>query len=112
MAQKTIVSLVDDLDGGEAEESVAFGLDGATYDIDLSEKNVTILREALAPFIATARRTGGRAGRRAGATATATRTGSSDDTAAVREWARTHGHTVSDRGRIAASVIEAYKKAH
>ena len=41
MAQKVTVSLVDDLDGSEAEESVEFGLDGATYQIDLSSKNAT-----------------------------------------------------------------------
>jgi Lsr2 len=111
MAQKTIVSLIDDLDGGDADESVAFGLDGATYDIDLSEKNASTLREALAPFIASARRTGGRATRRASG-ATPRRSGGSDDTGAIREWARAQGHTVSDRGRIASSIVEAYKNAH
>ncbi len=124
MAQKTIVSLIDDLDSGEADETVSLGLDGVSYTIDLSEKNATVLREALAPFVASARRTGGRAPRR---TATATtakakgtpvaagstrRSGSSDDTAAVREWARAHGHKVSDRGRISSSVLDAYQKAH
>jgi hypothetical protein len=117
MAQKTIVSLIDDLDGSEADETAGFGLDGVTYEIDLSEKNATTLREALAPFVATARRTGGRTARRTSTTATATarpaaRSGGSDETAAIREWARNNGHTVSDRGRIAATVIDAYRKAH
>jgi Lsr2 len=117
MAQKTIVALIDDLDGGDADESVSFGLDGATYDIDLAEKNATTLREALAPFVASARRTGGRATRRGSKTAaltttTARRTGGTEDTGAIREWARANGYTVSDRGRIAATVTDAYHQAH
>ncbi len=114
-AQKTIVALIDDLDGGEADESLAFGLDGATYEIDLSESHATSLREALAPFVASARRLGGRTTRRtakpAPGVATA-RSGASDDTTTIREWARTNGYTVSDRGRIAATVVAAYIQAH
>ncbi len=112
MAQKTIVSLIDDLDGGTADETATFGLDGVTYDIDLSEKNATTLREALAPFVASARRTGGRATRRTTTSRPAAHAGSSDETSAIREWARVNGHTVSDRGRIAATVVDAYRKAH
>lgn len=117
MAQKTIVTLVDDLDGGTADETTSFGLDGATYTIDLSEKNATVLREALAPFVASARRTGGRATRRTStpakaAAGTARRSSSSDETAAIREWARNNGYQISDRGRIASTVVDAYNKAH
>jgi len=114
MAQKTIVSLIDDLSGEEADETVRFGLDGAQYEIDLSEKNATKLRESLAPFVGAARRSGGRAsgGRRAAVRATSRRAGGTDRTADIREWARSNGYTVSDRGRIASNIVEAYEKAH
>ncbi|MDT3443062.1 MULTISPECIES: Lsr2 family protein [unclassified Pseudofrankia] len=114
MAQKTIVSLIDDLSGEEADETVRFGLDGAQYEIDLSEKNATKLRESLAPFVGAARRSGGRAsgGRRVVARTPSRRGGGTDRTADIREWARSNGYTVSDRGRIASNIVEAYEKAH
>src|SRR4051794_30250922 len=62
MAQITEVRLLDDLDGGEAAESVAFSLDGKSYEIDLSEKHAAALRDAFAPFVSSARRAGGAAG--------------------------------------------------
>src|SRR6266508_6575330 len=64
MAQKTVTYLVDDLEGGDAEETVKFGLDGTEYEIDLSEKNASALRESLARFVAAGRRAG-KAGRAA-----------------------------------------------
>lgn len=116
MAQKVQVILVDDLDGGDAEETVSFALDGVTYEIDLNAQNATRLRDELAPWVGHARRVGGRSGgggggRRSGSRA---RTSSSagTDTAAVREWARQNGHKVSERGRISSEVMEAYKAAH
>jgi hypothetical protein len=113
MASKTIISLIDDLDGESADETVRFGLDGAPYEIDLSEKNATKLRESLAPFVAAARRTGGRqAQSRRGTRTPSRRTGGTDRTADIREWARSNGYTVSDRGRIASNIVEAYDKAH
>ncbi|OHV38088.1 MULTISPECIES: histone-like nucleoid-structuring protein Lsr2 [Pseudofrankia] len=114
MAQKTIVSLIDDLSGEEADETVRFGLDGAQYEIDLSEKNATKLRESLAPFVGAARRSGGRASgsRRVAARTPSRRGGGTDRTADIREWARSNGYTVSDRGRIASNIVEAYEKAH
>jgi Lsr2 len=56
MAQRVQVSLVDDLDGGRAAETVMFGLDGMTYQIDLSATNAATLRDALAIYMAAARR--------------------------------------------------------
>lgn len=113
MAQKTIVSLIDDLDGTEADETVRFGLDGAQYEIDLSEKNATTLREALAPFVASARRVGGRASAsRKSGRGSARRSGGTDRTADIREWARANGYQVSDRGRIASNIVQAYDAAH
>lgn len=110
MAQKVQVVLIDDLDGGDATETVTFGLDGATYEIDLSEQNARQLRDALAPWVGNARRvSGGRsarpAPRRGGGSG-------SSDTTAVRTWAKENGYKVSERGRISTEVQEAYAKAH
>jgi hypothetical protein len=111
MAQQVITTLVDDLDGGTAQETVIFALDGRTFEIDLNEANDTKLREFLAPYIAAGRRVSG--GRKPGQTATRS-TGKSAgdvDPQTVRAWAKENGVEVSDRGRVAGSVVEAYKKA-
>lgn len=112
MAQKVQVILVDDLDGGEAEETVSFALDGVSYEIDLSAGNAAQLRDSLGSWIGHARRVGGRAasGRRA-ASAPRGRSGSRDLTA-VRSWARDNGFQVSDRGRVSSEVLTAYDAAH
>ncbi|MDT7706422.1 MAG: hypothetical protein QOG20_2029, partial [Pseudonocardiales bacterium] len=109
MAQVTEVRLVDDLDGGAAAESIAFGLDGKTYEIDLSETHAAELRDALAPFVSAARR-GGAANAPATRQKTVSRSSRSrEETAAIREWANANGHEVSSRGRIPSSVLEAYE---
>jgi hypothetical protein len=114
MAQKTIVQLIDDLDGTHSDtiETVTFGLDGVTYEIDLSDDNADKLRESLAAFIGSARRTGGRAKRGTASASVASANGSGrsrEQTQAIREWARKNGHDVSDRGRIPAAVIDAFE---
>ena len=109
MAQITHVKLVDDLDGGEAAESVAFSLDGKSYEIDLSDKHAAALRDAFAPFISSARRAGNGA-KAASRQRMSMRTGRSrEDTAAIREWANANGLAVSARGRISSAVLEAYE---
>ena len=108
MAQKVNIVLVDDLDGSEATETVSFGLDGTTYEIDLNDANAASLREALSGYVGHARKvTGGaaRRGRRSGG-------GSSSNTKDVREWAKAQGMEVSERGRISADVQQAYDAAH
>ena len=112
MAQKVQVILVDDLDGGEAEESVSFSLDGVTYEIDLSAANAEALREAVAPWVGHARRTGGRAARGRAATGGRPRAAAKADLGDVRSWARENGYQVSDRGRVSAEVMSAYDGAH
>ena len=108
MAQKVTVQLVDDIDGGPAEETVSFSLDGTAYEIDLSAANAAGLRDALAHYVGHARKAGSRGagarGRRAG------RRGGR--TPEIREWARANGFPVNERGRIAAHIVEAYDKAH
>ena len=106
MAQKITVALEDDIDGGPADETVRFGLGGAEYEIDLSTKNATAFRQQLAPFIEHARRTGRGQRRRPGRTVS-----SRERSADIRAWAKDQGITVSDRGRIAASVAEQYEAA-
>lgn len=108
MAQIREIRLVDDLDGQQADETVEFGLDGKNFEIDLSKENATKLREALAEFVASARRLGGR--RRSGSAASPSRRPSIDreQNQAIREWARKRGMKVSDRGRIPADVLETY----
>ena len=105
MAQQVQVILVDDTDGGPAEETVAFGLDGAEYEIDLSAKNAKNLRDALTPWKEKARKAGG--GRRRGA-----RKSSGSSSSDIRAWAIANGHQVSSRGRVSAEVREAYQKAN
>jgi Lsr2 len=110
MAQKTVVYLEDDLDGGPADETVSFSLDGVAYEIDLSAKNASKLRDQLATYTAAARRAGGRArGRRGRAQP---RSGGQASTSEIRAWAREQGLEVSERGRIPASIVEQYEKAH
>ena len=116
MAQKVQVLLVDDLDGGTADETVTFALDGVTYEIDLSAENAEKLREAFALYVGSARRVGGN---RNGGTRTARRAsngtaprGGENNTAQIREWARQNGHKVNERGRIPAGILEAYQQAN
>lgn len=112
MAQKVQVILVDDIDGGNASETVSFALDGVSYEIDLSEKNAADLRNAFASWVGQARRVGGRSSaRRSGQSRSSRGSGSGTDTSAVREWARQDGRQVSDRGRISAEVLAAYEAA-
>jgi hypothetical protein len=106
MAQKVHITLEDDLDGGDATETVAFGLDGRSYEIDLNDKNAAKLRDALARYVAAGRRSGGRSG--SGKRRTQIGTSARE----IRDWARSNGHKVPDRGRIPSDVREAFEAAH
>ena len=110
MAQKVQVILVDDLDGGAAEETVSFALDGVSYEIDLSTSNAAKMRDTFAQYTGTARKIGGRSAGRPRRAASGT--GRDNRTALIREWARANGHKVNERGRIAADVVAAYEKAN
>ena len=107
MAQRTITQLIDDIDGGEAVETIGFAVDGRSYEIDLNTENAALLREDFARWVANARRT------------TTTRRKSSATSAqrkrelvAIREWGRANGWEVSDRGRVPADLLEAYANRH
>jgi hypothetical protein len=114
MAQKVTVQLVDDLDGTVAEDisTVTFGLDGASYEIDLTGGNADKLRDSLANFVNSARRTGGRAKRGATIKGAVAPAANREQTKAIRDWARQNGFEMSDRGRIPGNVIDAFEQAH
>lgn len=103
MAQKVQVILVDDVDGGSADETIKFSFDGASYEIDLSTAHADEFRASVAPWLTSARKVSGRVG---------TRTASSGDTGKIRAWAKSNGHKVSERGRISAEIRAAYTAAH
>ena len=105
MASKTIVEVIDDLDGSKAEETVRFALDGTEYEIDLSGAHSKKLRNALEPFIQAGRRVGGKRSGRSGAAT------DGKQSKAIRDWAKQHGMQVSDRGRVSAEVQKAYNEA-
>jgi len=105
VAQKVVVSLVDDLDGSKADETVAFALDGKTYEIDLNRVNASKLRDTVAPYATAARKSAGR--RR---TAPGTPAGGREQNQAIREWARARQMKVADRGRLPVEVIAAYQR--
>jgi hypothetical protein len=106
MAQKVNIILVDDLDGSEADETVSFALDGTSYEIDLNEKNAAKLRDALSGYIGHARKVSTTRKRRGSVTS------SGPSARELRDWARSNGYEVSDRGRVPAEVREAFEAAH
>lgn len=107
MAQKVNIILVDDIDGGDADETVSFALDGKDYEIDLTEKNAQKLRDALAPYVAHARKAAGRGRRgRSGAAS------GGPSPADIRAWARDNGMDVPERGRVSEEIRQAYAAAH
>ena len=109
MAQKIQTLFIDDLDGSDAEGTVRFGLDGTEYEIDLNAEHAQALRDALARYVSAARRAGGRARRPArGGRRTP---GSGVDSTEVREWAKTQGIEVKDRGRVPAELVVKFKAA-
>jgi hypothetical protein len=115
MASKTTVQLIDDMDGGEADETITFGFRGATYEIDLAEDHIAEIADFLAPFIEVARRISAPSLRGRHAVRVGSGNSGRNDKAwlaNVRQWAKDNGFQVSDRGRIAQSIIDAYEAAH
>ncbi|WP_010552440.1 histone-like nucleoid-structuring protein Lsr2 [Brachybacterium paraconglomeratum] len=105
MARKTQVILTDDIDGSEATGTVSFGIDGVAYEIDLNDDNAQRMRDQLSEWAAKGRRVGGR--RISGSRSSS----SSNETAKIRAWARENGYEISERGRIAKEIREAYATA-
>ncbi|MGW4164716.1 histone-like nucleoid-structuring protein Lsr2 [Streptomyces sp. NPDC004788] len=112
MAQRVVVTLFDDIDGGEAAETVSFGLDGKTYEIDLNPANAEKLRKALAPYLTAGRKINAKPGRAAKPARTDyTHTALAPDPAAVRAWAQSNKLDVPARGRIPKRIYEAFQAA-
>jgi hypothetical protein len=112
--KKTTVQLIDDLDGSVIADgngrTVAFAFDGAGYELDLSDANISALADVLAPYISAARSSGPRL--RSASTSRPRAASNSADLQKIRDWANANGYTVGDRGRIASSIREAYEAAH
>jgi Lsr2 len=108
MAQRTIVFLEDDLGGGDADETLSFGLDGRGYEIDLSAKNAAALRKTFAPYLSAARKVSLRAtsSNRGGRAAD-----TGPDAATLRAWAIENGYEVNSRGRVSALIRAAYESS-
>jgi hypothetical protein len=109
MARQVITKLVDDLDGSEAEETVSFGLDGVSYEIDLSAKNGLKFRHSLEPYILAGAKVG-RVGVVRSSGPARTSTANREENTAIRVWAGERGFEVSERGRIPGAVVEAYRQ--
>ena len=110
MAKQIIHKLVDDLDGGDADETVKFALDGIQYEIDLSKKNAAKLRDVIAPYMASGSKVG-RGGVVVGGRAARGRGGAAADreqNKAIRAWAKKAGKEISDRGRIPQEIVDEY----
>jgi hypothetical protein len=99
---------IDDIDGGEAEGTIRFALDGTEYEIDLNAKHSEELRSALGKYVTHARKTGGAARRSA---ARGGRRASTVDTVAVRAWAREQGISIKERGRVPGDIVAKYQEA-
>ena len=104
MAKRVKTILVDDIDGSSAEETVTFGIDGVTYEIDLNADHAAQLRDGFTWWIGHGRRVSGRRTNRSAKTGT--------PLSEIRAWAAANGFNVSDRGRISAEVRNAYAAAH
>jgi hypothetical protein len=105
--RKVQVLLLDDIDGGEPAQTVYFALDGKDYEIDLTEQNAAALRDALAPWIAAARRT--TTGQIPSPRAKPQRAA---DTVDIRRWAKENDLPVRERGRISVDLRNRYAAAH
>jgi hypothetical protein len=112
VAQKIQTLFIDDIDGGAAEGTVRFALDGTEYEIDLNAKHSDELRSALGQYVTHARKVGGgarRAGRAAGRAGRGA--GSALNTTEIRNWAREQGYDIKDRGRVPADLVAKYQAA-
>jgi hypothetical protein len=110
VARKVQVHLLDDIDGGKADETLKFALDGTNYEIDLSTKHAERLRKSVDKFVQAARRVGrgpvAAAGRaRSGTSARSDRV----QNQAIRDWAKRRGIALNERGRIPRTIIEQYE---
>jgi hypothetical protein len=110
MAQRTLVTLIDDIDGGEADETIEFSFRGQTYEIDLAKDHIEDMAEFLGPYIEAGRKVSGGVARRGFKPARSA--GRKGELAEIRQWAKDQGYAISERGRIAQTIVDAYHAAH
>ncbi|MFR9807407.1 histone-like nucleoid-structuring protein Lsr2 [Pseudonocardia sp. RS010] len=108
MARHVQTTLVDDIDGGTADESILFSWNGTSYEIDLSQKNADALRALLEPYIKAGRHTRSRTRRQARGSSRSDTTSGKQRNQAIREWARAQGLQIADRGRIPIEITLRY----
>jgi len=106
MAEKIVRTVIDDIDGTEGAETVTFSYKGTSYSIDLSDENAQKFEAAIEPYVSAARKTG------RGSSSRAASRGGKKNLSVIRQWANANGHPVNERGRIPASVVEAYEAAN
>jgi hypothetical protein len=111
VARVVTEKLIDDLDGSEASETVSFGLDGASYEIDLSKRNAAAFRKGLGRYVSAGRRQGGSRTTGQRRAAKGAKPKRDFDLAQLREWAGANRVAVPSRGRIPQAVVEEYKAA-
>jgi hypothetical protein len=111
MAQRMKIELISDLDGGHADETVHFGIDGTNYQIDLSTADARALRKVLEQYAKAGRKLPASTSKGGKASASASATIKRDTARKVREWAKDNGYSISARGRVPAGIIEAYQQA-
>ena len=119
MARQIYTQLIDDLDDKEIPEgtgeNIKFSVNGAEYEIDLSDKNAKEFHRKLDYYIGYSTKIGGRRGRKAPASGDVAAKSTKRDAAqtrAIREWAVAQGYEVSARGRISAAIEQAFDAAH
>jgi Lsr2 len=100
--KRTLIELIDDLDGGRADETVRLGLDGKLFELDLSKRNAKKLRTLLQPYVSGGRRVGRRP---------TVRSTQRYDTTAVRKWAESNGVDIAKRGRIPREILARFRAA-
>lgn len=109
MARQTITVLTDDIDGGKAQETVKFGLDGVAYEIDLSGKNALALRKAFEPYLDAGSKVGRGGVAVGGRVARSSSAANREENQLIRAWAKQAGKDISDRGRIPQEIVSEYR---
>jgi len=111
MAQQVKIFLVSDMDGEAADETVQFSLDGTSYEIDLSAEHAAELRSTFKQYVEAGRKVSAAASARSRVRSAAAAGSAPEESRKIREWAKDNGYSVSERGRIASEINDAYHKA-
>ena len=117
MSSRTVITMIDDLDGTTGDEvtTVSFGIDNDRYEIELSPENLAALEEVFAPYIAAGRIKSRRRTpqdvpvRSQKPTTNSERARQRKQNKRIRTWARQQGWDLGNRGRIPEEVMAAYE---